>query len=128
MAKWRRHSEEFKRAAVEKMRTCDNIRALARELEIDRKTLYSWKWQFEGRPGRSRGRSADSSETAEERRMKKLRDENLRLKQALADRSLELDFFKSALRRIEDGQRNNSSSGASAFTPKSRRGRSGKAN
>jgi hypothetical protein len=30
MAKWRRHSLEFKRQAVERMKTCANIQALAR--------------------------------------------------------------------------------------------------
>ena len=34
MAKWRRHSVEFKRQAVEQMKTCQNIRQLARELKI----------------------------------------------------------------------------------------------
>jgi|SRR5450432_4104846 hypothetical protein len=34
-AKWRRHSVEFKRQAVERMKTCDNVRALAREFIDD---------------------------------------------------------------------------------------------
>ena len=50
MRKWGRHSVEFKKQAVEKMRTCDNIAALARKLKIEKKLLYSWKWQLEGRP------------------------------------------------------------------------------
>ena len=71
---------------------------------------------------------ANLSETAEQRKESKLREENQRLKEALADRSLELDFFKGALRRIKEGRPNNTGSGASACTPKSKRGRSGKAN
>lgn len=125
MAKWRRHSVEFKKQAVEKMRNCDNIKGLARELKIERNLLYRWKWQFEGRPERG---DANLSETAEERKESKLQEENRRLKEALADKSLELDFFKGALRRIKEGRPNNTGSGASAFTPKSRRGRNGKAN
>ena len=50
MAKWRRHTVEFKRQAVERMKTCENIEGLARELKIQRKLLYTWKYQFEGRP------------------------------------------------------------------------------
>jgi len=125
MAKWRRHSVEFKKKAVERMRKCDNIEALARELKIERKLLYTWKWQFEGRP---EPRHANLSESAEQRKESKLQEENRRLKEALADKSLELDFFKGALRRIRDGRPNNTGSGASACTSKSRRGRSGKAN
>ena len=50
MAKWRRHTVEFKRRVVERMKTCENIEALAGELNIQRKLLYTWKYQFEGRP------------------------------------------------------------------------------
>ena len=49
MAKWRRHKLEFKQKAVERMKSCGNIEALARELKIQRKLLYTWKWQGEGR-------------------------------------------------------------------------------
>ena len=49
-AKWRRHTLEFKRQVVERMKTCQNIHELARELKIERKLLYTWKYQFEGRP------------------------------------------------------------------------------
>lgn len=125
MRKWRRHSVEFKKQAVEKMRICDNIEALARKLKIQKKLLYTWKWQLEGRP---EARHANLKETAEQRTERKLREENQRLKGALADKSLELDFFKGALRRIKDEQPNNTGSGASASTRKYRRGHSGKAN
>ena len=49
MAKWRRHTVEFKRQAVERMKTCQNIQELARELKVGRKLLYTWKYQLEGR-------------------------------------------------------------------------------
>jgi transposase-like protein len=125
MAKWRRHSVEFKRQAVEKMRNCANIETLARELQIERKLLYSWKWQFEGRP---EPRRANLSQTAEQRAENKLQEENRRLKESLAEKSLELDFFKGALRRIKEGRPNNTGSGASVSTPKLGHGRSDKAN
>ena len=126
MAKWRRHSVEFKKQAVDRMRKCDNIEALARELQIERKLLYTWKWQLEGRP---EARYADLSETAEQKAERKLREENQRLKEALADKSLELDFFKGALRRIKEGRQNHTESGGTVSPPKSERGTtSGKAN
>src|SRR5436190_1950544 len=50
MRKWRRHTVEFKRQAVTRMKACENIRDLARELGIQQKLLYTWKYQLEGRP------------------------------------------------------------------------------
>jgi hypothetical protein len=41
---------EFNRQAMEQMKTCQNIRQLARELKIQQKLLHTWKYQFEGRP------------------------------------------------------------------------------
>src|ERR1017187_9484927 len=40
-AKWRRHTVEFKRQVVERMKTCQNIHELARELKLQRKLLYT---------------------------------------------------------------------------------------
>ena len=65
MRQWRRHSVEFKKQAVERMKTADNIEALARELGIERKLLYVWKNQFEGRP---EARHANLQQSAEERK------------------------------------------------------------
>ena len=41
MARWRRHTREFKRQAVERMKRCDNILQLARDLDIESKLLYT---------------------------------------------------------------------------------------
>jgi len=124
MAKWRRHSVEFKRQVVERMKTCENIGALARELDLERKLLYTWKYQFEGRP---EPRHANLATTAEERKDKQLREEITKLKSALADKTLENDFFRSALLRIKEGRRQSTETGASASTTLSGRGRKSKA-
>src|SRR6202142_1385624 len=113
MAKWRRHTVEFKRQVVERMKTCENIGALARELKIQRKLLYSWKYQFEGRP---EPRHANLATTAEERRDKHLRDEIIKLKSALADKTLENDFFRLALLRVKEQRQQSSEAGGSAST------------
>ena len=124
MAKWRRHSVEFKRQAVERMKTCENIEALARELKLERKLLYSWKYQFEGRP---EPRHANLGTTAEERRDKQLRDEIAKLKPTLAEKALEIDFFKSALLKIKERRQQNEKTCGSASTTSSSRGRKSKA-
>jgi transposase-like protein len=122
--KWRRHSVEFKRQVVERMKTCENVGALARELKLERKLLYTWKYQFEGRP---EPRHANLGTTAEDRKEKAHRDEIARLKSALAEKTLENDFFRSALLRVKPGRRQSTATGASASTRPSERGRKSKA-
>lgn len=124
MARWRRHKREFKRQAVERMKTCDNIHGLARELDIERKLLYTWKYQFEGRP---EPRHSNYMETPEETAERRLRQEIAQLKQALADRALEIDFFKGALRRVEEGRQSKSTTGEPASMPRSGNRRARKA-
>jgi transposase-like protein len=123
MRKWRRHTIEFKRAAVEQMKTAGNITALARELGIQQKLLYSWKYQFEGRP---EPRHANLSVNAEDRKDQQHRAEIARLKAAIADKALEVDFLKSALLRVNQAQPM-ANSGELASTKPSNRGSRSKA-
>jgi len=124
MRKWRRHTLEFKKRVVEQMKTCENIEALARELNLQRKLLYTWLDQLEGRPA---PRHANYDLTAEERKEKQLRDEVAKLKSALAERVLENDFLKSALFRVKEDRREKDETGASASTRSSERGPKNKA-
>ena len=124
MRKWRRHTLEFKKQVVERMKTCENIEALARELSIQRKLLYTWRDQLEGRPA---PRRANYQLTAEERIEKQLREEVTKLKSALAERVLESDFLKSALFRVREDRLQKDETGASASTPLSERGPKDKA-
>jgi hypothetical protein len=129
-AKWPRwqsgvdHRVEFKRQVVERLKTCENIGALARELRVQRKLLYTWKYQFEGRP---EPRHANLGITAEDRKEKQLREEIRKLKLVLAEKVLENDFFQSALLRVKAGRRSSIGTGAAASTTASERGRKSKA-
>lgn len=126
MGQWRRHSREFKQQVVEKMRNCANIHELARELGLERKLLYTWKYQFEGRPEKNHanylGKSA--ADTVETR----LRRENRDLKEALGTKAAEVDFFAAALRRVNRLRQPNEGYGEPASTPKSGRRTQHKAN
>jgi transposase-like protein len=124
MAKWRRHTLEFKRQAVERMKTCQNIHELARELKIQRKLLYTWRYQLEGRP---EPRHANLGIAAEDRKEKQLREEIAKLKAALADKTLEIDFFRSALLKVKERHQPSIELGASASTKASSRGSKSKA-
>jgi hypothetical protein len=63
---------KFKRQAGERTKTCSNIGALTRELKLQRKLLYTWKCQLEGRP---EPRHANLGTTAEERKDKQLKQD-----------------------------------------------------
>ena len=125
MARTRRYfSPEFKRQVVERMKTCENIGALARELKLQRKLLYTWKYQLEGRP---EPRHANLGRTAEERKDKQLRDELTTLRAALAKKTVENDFFKLALLKIRERRQQSEKAGGLASTRSSNRGRQSKA-
>jgi predicted RNase H-like nuclease (RuvC/YqgF family) len=105
------------------MKVSENIRALARELGLQQKLLYTWKYQLEGRP---EPRQANLALTAEQRRENRMESEITRLKSALADRGLEVDFLKHALLRVKQAQPT-VRSGEPASTTPSRRGSRSKA-
>jgi transposase-like protein len=124
MRKWRRHTLEFKKRVVAQMKTCENVEALARELDIQRKLLYTWRDQLEGRPA---PRHANYNLTAEERKDKQHGEEMNKLKAAFAEKVLECDFLKSALFRVKEDRRQREEAGASVSTPSSERGPKNKA-
>lgn len=117
MGKWRRHSREFKQEAVRRMTGCDNIHALARELGVERKLLYTWKYQFEGRPEKNHANYLGQPpvETTEAR----LRRENQELQRVLGKKAAELDFFAAALRRVKRERAKSEPSGETRSTPRS---------
>ena len=126
MGKWRRHSREFKKQAVEKMKSSDNIHQLARELEIERKLLYTWKYQFEGRP--EKNHTNYSGNPVPDIVEVRLRRENKELKEALGQKAAEMDFFVAALRRVKRDGQANGANGDPASTRKSMSRRKRKAN
>ena len=107
----RRHSEEFKRMCVERMKQCDDIGALAKELDIHRRMLYRWRDQLDP-VKKSEGSAPNSGEA-------RLRHEVNQLKRALAEKTLEVDFFKGALQKIEARRQQRDVTGAKASTTKS---------
>ena len=99
-----RYPQGFREMAVERMKGSENIAALAQELGVHRTVLYQWRDQLGPR------------EPAPESRLER---ENQILKQALADKTLEADFFKSALQKVEARRQGNSKAGETASTTRS---------
>jgi len=109
----RRHSAEFKAAAIEKMRGCENVVALSRELKVHWRMLYRWKEAAEAAV------AGQEHSRPEQREAAALREEINKLKVALADKTMEVDFFRGALRNIEALRQKRVRNGGEAFTTKS---------
>jgi transposase len=110
--KRKRYPRKFQRMAVERMRTCEDVGELAKELGVTRRCLYKWRAKLD--LAESGGESARAS-THEGSYRKQV----LRLKQLLAEKTLEVDFFKGALQKIEARRQKSGASGETASTTKS---------
>jgi transposase-like protein len=108
--KYAKYTEEFRRQAVERMKESNNIRALARELGVDKRLLYDW-----------RARAADlrDQRSPANRQQKKQQSELKELKRLLAEKTLEVDFFRGALQKVAARRQSRGSSGEKASTTKS---------
>lgn len=108
---YRKYTPEFRKQAVERMVGCDNIEALARELGVPGRALYHWR-------ERQLAEEGDGPPAPGKREMR-LRNENAKLKKALAEKTLELDFFKRALQKVKARRQQSDDSGARTSTTKS---------
>ena len=103
-----KYPKAFRQMAVERMRNCDNISELAKELGVDRSALYHWRNLTPGEAGAT----ATSP-------MRELRKEVRDLKRVLAEKSLEADFFRGALQKVEARRQKGNNSGETASTNRS---------
>jgi transposase len=108
-----RFPDEFRRPAVERVDNGEPLVAVARDIDVHPQVLRHW---------------VDESRRAEEGEPVKppltkdldgLRRENQQLKQALAEKTLELDFFRGALQKVEARRQPHGGAGETASTPKS---------
>jgi transposase-like protein len=100
--------------AVERLKSCDNIVALSAELGVHRRLLYQWRDRLEGVEGDEESPPGKSRESA-------LRKEISQLQRVLAEKTLELDFFKGALQKVAARRQQSESSGAKGSTTKSKK-------
>ena len=104
----KRRGLEFWRAAVARMKGCENVRALAEELGVDARGLYRWRQKLD-MPQQDPQRQREAA----------LGKEVDRLKRALADKVLEVDFLQGALHKIEARRQKRGKTGAQASTTRS---------
>ena len=106
---WR--PEWFREMALQRLGTCMHIGKLCAELGVSPNTLKRWRKQAAARREAEPSTVHLAGETLEQ--------ENRRLKRALAEKVLEVDFLTGALQHIEARRRQNIASGARASTPRS---------
>jgi hypothetical protein len=112
-----RYTLEFQQYAVERMKVTANISALAEELGIPRMRLYGWRKRLD-----PLAESAESESYTPADEEKVLLRQHLReIKQLLGEKTLEVDFFKGALQKIEARRQKNETTGGTASTSKSGR-------
>jgi transposase len=109
-----RYPKEFRRMAVERLKNCDNILALSRELGVHRRLLYKWRDQLEPVDLPQESLPQNSREFT-------LRKEVQQLKRLLAEKTMEVDFFKGALQKVEARRQRSGSSGETVSTTKSKK-------
>ncbi len=110
--KRKRYSRKFQRMAVERMRTCEDVGELARELGVTRRCLYKWRTKLEMvEPGEEASRPSTHAAS--------YRKEIQLLKRLLAEKTMEVDFSRGALQKIEARRQKRGDSGETASTTRS---------
>ena len=115
--------EDFRKAAVERLKGCEHIAGLAKELGISRSQLYRIQRDALGRKPEPKP-EAWLKEKAKERQQRRVAD----LERLVARQAMELDFFRGALLRIEENRRKQGSNSGKPSTSKSGTLTGGKAN
>ena len=116
----KKYSLEFQKAAVERMKVCSNVAALARELQVRRKWLYAWRMKLDPEwadRGLELAEPASPELAEERRRTEELRERIRQLERLAGQQALDLTFFRAALREIEQQRRSRKKPGAPPSTP-----------
>jgi len=133
-------SQEFKLMVVRRMLAGENVSALAREMKVLRKDLYSWRNRFRsggaealrrGRVGRPRktealaiaatGAIAKAMPNVPAAELDIARQRIAALERKIGQQEVELDFFRQALRQVKGARRPSDGPGVTRSTWSSKR-------
>ena len=103
----KKYSKALREMAMERLKSCGNVTLLSRELGVHRTLLYKWRERMQAREGKEGGPGVDTGE-------RRLLAENRELKRVLAEKTLEVDFFKGALQKVEARRQKRDDSGETA--------------
>ena len=96
--KGQRYSLGFQEQVLQRIRLGERIRLLSWELKVPKSVLYEWREEMEGRPG---GKKYEQEDQQRDRGIGAGEARIAELEAALGRKTLEVDFFRSALRRFE---------------------------
>jgi transposase-like protein len=121
--KLRSYTREFKLEALARWKAGERVEAVARDVGVRADQLYDWRRKFlAGGPEALRGAGQPSRGWAGAASPPASPDRRIaELERQLGRQAVELDFLEGALQRIEASRRPSDGSGATAFTPRSRR-------
>ena len=102
-----RYSSEFRRQALARMNACDNIVRLSQELGVARRLLYNWRERLD-----------ETSPPPQRSHELILRKQITNLKRLLANKTMEVDFFRRALQKVGARRPQRRISGDEASTTK----------
>ena len=112
MAKTRRKfTREFKLAAIEQLESGKSLARAARELEVHENTLRRWKQEYEQHPGQAFPGLGTARTPPRE----------AQLERKIGQMTLEIDFLKKALQRVEEQRVLENAGGGGRFTRRSRK-------
>jgi transposase len=125
VARRRRHTKEFKLAALARMEGASDVAALAAELGIDRGLLYKWNMAYRSGgeealrlPGEREQRRVAAATAREPKPSASVSPGTAELERKIAQQALELDFFRAALQHFAGRRRRPSGgSGGTGSTP-----------
>jgi transposase len=109
-SQYRKFTEAYRELAVRRLRECENVSELCREMRISRQLLYQWRDRLERKQAKLDPDKASQLQ---------LREQVARLKQSLGEKTLEVDFFKGALQKVEALRQSSTGSGETASTSRS---------
>ncbi len=108
----KRHPEELREMAIKCFRSCENVAQLARDIGNPRQTLYRWIDESERVEADEDGQLVPATKGRESRLRKRI----THLKHVLANKTLEVDFFRGTLQRVKARRRRISAGGKLAST------------
>ena len=130
-------SREFKLGIIRRILAGENVSAIGRKVRLSRKDLYAWRDRFlqggpealrgRGRPRRTLPNAPAASETVSvplqspTEELEAAHERIAELERKIGQQQVELDFFRQALRRVEEGRRGNAEPGGPPSTRSSKR-------
>ena len=92
-----RYSEEFRAQVIGRMRAGASVRKLSWELKVAKSVLYNWRNEAQKVLG---GRRYEGEEQRKEREIREQQAQIRELQAKVGQQTMELDFFRGALRRV----------------------------